>query len=70
MLATGVSYRSLGVPGCEELTGAGVYYGSALTEAAECADREVYIVGGAALVGLVYWFVYLRPRGRDATSTS
>jgi len=28
------------------------------------------IVGGAALVGLVYWFVYLRPRGRDATSTS
>ena len=28
------------------------------------------IVGGAALVGLVYWFVYLRPRRHDATSTS
>jgi thioredoxin reductase (NADPH) len=51
VLATGVSYRSLGVPGCDELTGAGVYYGSALTEAAECADREVYIVGGANSAG-------------------
>src|SRR5215210_8055988 len=51
VLATGVSYRSLGVPGCDELTGAGVYYGSALTEAAECADREVYVVGGANSAG-------------------
>ena len=51
VLATGVSYRSLGVPGCEGLTGRGVYYGSALTEAAECADREVYVVGGANSAG-------------------
>ena len=51
VLATGVSYRSLGVPGCDELTGRGVYYGSALTEAAECADRDVYVVGGANSAG-------------------
>jgi thioredoxin reductase (NADPH) len=51
VLATGVSYRSLGVPGCDELTGRGVYYGSALTEAAACADRDVYVVGGANSAG-------------------
>jgi thioredoxin reductase (NADPH) len=39
------------VPGCDGLTGRGVYYGSALTEAAECADRDVYVVGGANSAG-------------------
>ena len=34
ILATGVSYRRLGAPGLDDLTGRGVYYGSALTEAA------------------------------------
>ncbi|WNV73692.1 FAD-dependent oxidoreductase [Geodermatophilus sp. DSM 44513] len=51
VLATGVSYRSLGVPGCDDLTGRGVYYGSATTEAADCADRDVYVVGGANSAG-------------------
>ena len=51
VLATGVSYRSLGVDGVDDLTGRGVYYGSAMTEAAECADRDVYIVGGANSAG-------------------
>src|SRR5919107_5573588 len=51
VLATGVSYRSLGVPGTDGLTGRGVYYGSALTEAAECADQKVFIVGGANSAG-------------------
>ncbi|MGY1710521.1 FAD-dependent oxidoreductase [Geodermatophilus sp. SYSU D00758] len=51
VLATGVSYRSLGVPGADDLTGRGVFYGSAMTEAAECADRDVYIVGGANSAG-------------------
>ncbi|SNS17775.1 thioredoxin reductase (NADPH) [Geodermatophilus pulveris] len=51
VLATGVSYRSLGVPGCDDLTGRGVYYGSATTEAAECAGRDVYVVGGANSAG-------------------
>jgi thioredoxin reductase (NADPH) len=51
VLATGVSYRSLDVSGAEGLTGRGVYYGSAMTEAAECADRKVFIVGGANSAG-------------------
>jgi thioredoxin reductase (NADPH) len=51
VLATGVSYRSLGVDGVDDLTGRGVYYGSAMTEAAECADSDVYIVGGANSAG-------------------
>ncbi|WP_432057507.1 FAD-dependent oxidoreductase [Streptomyces sp. bgisy022] len=51
ILATGVSYRRLSVPGCAELTGRGVYYGSALTEAAACRGEDVYIVGGANSAG-------------------
>jgi thioredoxin reductase (NADPH) len=51
VLATGVSYRSLGVEGVDDLTGRGVYYGSAMTEAAQCADRDVLIVGGANSAG-------------------
>ena len=51
VLATGVSYRSLGVEGADGLTGRGVYYGSAMTEAQECADRKVFIVGGANSAG-------------------
>ncbi|WP_306921468.1 FAD-dependent oxidoreductase [Streptomyces luteogriseus] len=51
ILATGVSYRQLAAPGCEDLTGCGVYYGSALTEAPSCQDQDVYIVGGANSAG-------------------
>lgn len=51
LLATGVSYRRLNVPGMEELTGAGVYYGAAMTEAIACRDEDVYIVGGANSAG-------------------
>jgi thioredoxin reductase (NADPH) len=51
VLATGVSYRMLDVPGCAELTGRGVYYGSAATEAMSCSGEEVYIVGGANSAG-------------------
>jgi thioredoxin reductase (NADPH) len=51
VLATGVSYRSLDVPGADQLTGRGVYYGSAMTEAAECKDEDVFIVGGANSAG-------------------
>jgi thioredoxin reductase (NADPH) len=51
ILATGVAYRSLPAAGCTELTGRGVYYGSANTEAAECAGTDVYIVGGANSAG-------------------
>jgi thioredoxin reductase (NADPH) len=51
ILATGVSYRQLPAPGTDELTGCGVFYGSALTEAAACQDHDVYIVGGANSAG-------------------
>lgn len=51
VLASGVSYRSLDAPGVAELTGRGVFYGSAATEAQACQDRSVYIVGGANSAG-------------------
>jgi thioredoxin reductase (NADPH) len=51
VLATGVSYRSLDAPGVAELTGRGVFYGSAATEAPACAGQHVYIIGGANSAG-------------------
>jgi thioredoxin reductase (NADPH) len=51
ILATGVSYRPLVAPGVADLTGRGVYYGSAATEAPSCAGSDVYIVGGANSAG-------------------
>ncbi|MEV5106771.1 FAD-dependent oxidoreductase [Streptomyces massasporeus] len=51
ILATGVSYRQLAAPGCADLTGCGLYYGSALTEAPSCQDQDVFIVGGANSAG-------------------
>ncbi|HSK26336.1 MAG TPA: FAD-dependent oxidoreductase [Jiangellales bacterium] len=51
VLATGVSYRRMGVPGEEDLTGHGLFYGSAAVEAPGCADEEVVVVGGANSAG-------------------
>jgi len=51
IIATGVSYRDLDAPGASALTGSGVYYGSASTEASDCVDADVYIVGGANSAG-------------------
>ncbi|MFB7272650.1 FAD-dependent oxidoreductase, partial [Streptomyces sp. NPDC056244] len=51
VLATGVSYRRLAAPTLEEFTGAGVFYGSAVTEAPTCSGEEVYMVGGANSAG-------------------
>jgi thioredoxin reductase (NADPH) len=51
ILATGVTYRQLTAPGVADLTGRGVYYGSALTEASGCAGEDIYIVGGANSAG-------------------
>lgn len=45
IIATGINYRRLDVPGIDRLTGAGVYYGSAMTEALSCRDGDVYVVG-------------------------
>ncbi|GAA2262647.1 MULTISPECIES: FAD-dependent oxidoreductase [Kitasatospora] len=57
ILATGVSYRRLEVPGAADLTGRGVYYGSALTEATACQGQDVYIVGGANSAGQAAMFL-------------
>jgi thioredoxin reductase (NADPH) len=51
LIATGVSYRKLGVPGADRLAGAGVYYGAAMTEALSCRGEDVYLVGGANSAG-------------------
>jgi thioredoxin reductase (NADPH) len=51
VLASGVAYRALDAPGLEDLTGRGVYYGSAATEAQACGGEDVYIVGGANSAG-------------------
>lgn len=51
LIATGVSVRRLEVPGVNNLTGAGVYYGAALTEAAYYRGQDVFVVGGANSAG-------------------
>jgi thioredoxin reductase (NADPH) len=62
VVATGVSYRTLNVPGVERLTGAGIYYGAAMTEAMSCQDTDVFIVGGANSAGqaAMYFSRYAR----------
>ena len=65
ILATGVSYRQLDAPGLAELTGRGVYYGSALTEASACLGQDVYIVGGANSAGQAA--VYLSRHAKSVT---
>ena len=51
IIATGVSYRRLQAKGIEELTGAGVYYGAAMTEGESVRGQDVYIIGGANSAG-------------------
>jgi thioredoxin reductase (NADPH) len=65
ILATGVNYRQLDAPGVPELTGRGVFYGSALTEATNCTDHDIFIVGGANSAGQAA--VYLARSARSVT---
>ncbi len=51
LIASGVAYRKLEAPGFAELTGAGIYYGAALTEARACKDQHVVVIGGANSAG-------------------
>jgi len=51
LLAPGVQYRKLDIPGADQLTGCGIYYGAALVEAASCKDEDVFVVGGANSAG-------------------
>jgi thioredoxin reductase (NADPH) len=51
IITTGVEYKKLEAEGINNFTGAGVYYGSATTEANACRDKAVYIVGGGNSAG-------------------
>ena len=51
VVATGVQYRKLNVPGMDALTGAGVYYGSSIAEAVACTNEDIYIVGAGNSAG-------------------
>ena len=65
LLASGVSYRELTGPGLDTFSGRGVFYGSALTEAPACRDRDVYVVGGANSAGQAAMYL-----ARDARSVT
>ena len=56
LLAMGVQWRKLDVPGIDRLQGAGVYYGGGATEAISCRDEDVYIIGGANSAGQAAMF--------------
>jgi thioredoxin reductase (NADPH) len=51
LVASGVSYRMMPAPGFDDFTGAGVYYGAALTEARSCAQQHVVVIGAANSAG-------------------
>jgi len=51
LIATGIAFRKLEVPGLERLTGSGVYYYAPMSEAFSYRDGNIYIVGGANSAG-------------------
>ena len=65
VLATGVSYRQLDAPGIADLVGAGVFYGSALSEAPAVKDQDVFIVGAGNSAGQAA--IYLARSARSVT---
>jgi len=76
LLAPGVQYRKLEIPGGDRLTGRGIYYGAALVEAASCKNEDVFVVGGANSAGqaAMYFAKYaksvvmlVRGKGLEAT---
>jgi thioredoxin reductase (NADPH) len=62
LVATGASFHTLKMPGAAELTGAGIYYGAAYTEAMNYKDQDVFVVGGAnsAAQGAIYLSQFAR----------
>jgi thioredoxin reductase (NADPH) len=76
LIATGVSYRRLDVPGVGRLTGAGVYYGAAITEAMACEGKDVFVVGAGNSAGQAAMYlsryassVTIVLRGRSLTTS-
>ena len=76
LIATGASFHTLRMPGADALTGAGIYYGAAYTEAMNYMDKNVFVVGGAnsAAQGAMYLSRFARKvtvliRGPEATAS-
>lgn len=76
LIATGASFHALKMPGAEQLTGAGIYYGAAYTEAMNYRDQDVFVVGGAnsAAQGAIYLSRFARKvtmliRGSQTTAS-
>lgn len=76
IITTGVDYRKLDTKGVGDFTGAGIYYGAAMTEATACKDKEVFIVGGGNSAGQAAMYlskfaknVYILIRKDDLSST-
>ncbi len=76
ILTTGVQYRHWPAEGADKFTGAGVYYGAAMTEAKACENQTIYVVGGgnSAGQGAVYLSkfakeVHIMIRRPDLTSS-
>jgi thioredoxin reductase (NADPH) len=76
LIATGASFHMLKMPGADKLTGAGIYYGAAYTEAMNYKDKDVFVVGGAnsAAQGALYLTRFARKvtvliRGHEPTAS-
>ena len=76
LMATGASFHALKMPGANLLTGAGIYYGAAYTEAVHYKDKDVFVVGGAnsAAQGAIYLSQFARKvtvliRGPEPTAS-
>jgi len=76
LVASGVNYRTLDVPGAAALTGMGVYYGAGRAEGVDLAGGRVFVVGGGNSAGQAAIFlsqfaasVTVLVRGPDLTST-
>ena len=76
LVATGASFHALKMPGANALTGAGIYYGAAYTEAIHYKDKDVFVVGGAnsAAQGAIYLSQFARKvtvliRGPEPTAS-
>ncbi|HEY0603414.1 MAG TPA: FAD-dependent oxidoreductase [Herpetosiphonaceae bacterium] len=51
LIATGVTWRKLGVPGIDRFQDRGLYYGAAVTEAMSCRDENVFVIGAGNSAG-------------------
>ena len=76
LIATGASFHTLKMPGADTLTGAGIYYGAAYTEAMNYKDKDVFVIGGAnsAAQGAIYLSQFARKvtvliRGAEPTAS-